>query len=104
MVLARGFQYATAREWALKLKELAYVMADPYSGADFEHGPIALVEPGFRALAVATAGPLLADMHAQLGAWPPPGPASWCCPMTHRFSRSATGSRSRRASRSGWRR
>lgn len=63
-VLARGFQYATAREWALKLKELAYVLADPYSGADFEHGPIALVEPGFPVLAVATAGPLLADMHA----------------------------------------
>jgi glucosamine--fructose-6-phosphate aminotransferase (isomerizing) len=65
-VLARGFQYATAREWALKLKELAYVMADPYSGADFEHGPIALVEPGFPVLAVATAGPLLADMHGQV--------------------------------------
>ena len=65
-VLARGFQYATAREWALKLKELAYVLADPYSGADFEHGPIALVEPGFPVLAVATAGPLLADMHALL--------------------------------------
>jgi glucosamine--fructose-6-phosphate aminotransferase (isomerizing) len=70
-VLARGFQYATAREWALKLKELAYVLADPYSGADFEHGPIALVEVGFPVLAVATAGPLLADMHrllARLGA------------------------------------
>lgn len=63
-ILARGFQYATAREWALKLKELAYVLADPYSGADFEHGPIALVEPGFPVIAVATAGPLLADMHA----------------------------------------
>jgi glucosamine--fructose-6-phosphate aminotransferase (isomerizing) len=66
-VIARGFQYATAREWALKLKELAYVLADPYSGADFEHGPIALVEPGFPVLAVATAGPLLADMHTLLG-------------------------------------
>jgi glucosamine--fructose-6-phosphate aminotransferase (isomerizing) len=66
-VLARGFQYATAREWALKLKELAYVLADPYSGANFEHGPIALVEPGFPVMAVATAGPLLADMHALAG-------------------------------------
>jgi glucosamine--fructose-6-phosphate aminotransferase (isomerizing) len=66
-VIARGFQYATAREWALKLKELAYVLADPYSGADFEHGPIALVEPGFPVMAVATAGPLLVDMHALLG-------------------------------------
>ncbi len=65
-VLARGYQYATAREWALKLKELAYVLADPYSGADFQHGPIALVEEGFPVLTIATAGPLLGDMYALL--------------------------------------
>jgi glucosamine--fructose-6-phosphate aminotransferase (isomerizing) len=56
MVLGRGFEYATAREWALKLKELSGVMADPYSTADFEHGPKALVEPGFPVLAVAPSG------------------------------------------------
>jgi len=61
-VLARGFQYATAREWALKLKELAYVLADPYSAADFQHGPIALVNAGFPVLAVATTGPALEGM------------------------------------------
>ncbi len=51
-ILARGFHYATAREWALKLKELAYVLADPYSAADFQHGPIALVHPGMSILGV----------------------------------------------------
>jgi glucosamine--fructose-6-phosphate aminotransferase (isomerizing) len=56
VVLGRGYDYATAREWALKLKELAYVMADPYSSADFQHGPVALVEPGFPVLAVAPRG------------------------------------------------
>lgn len=61
-VLARGFHYATAREWALKLKELAYVLADPYSAADFQHGPIALVGEGFPVLAVATKGPALEGM------------------------------------------
>lgn len=61
-VLARGFQYATAREWALKLKELALVLADPYSGADFQHGPIALVEAGFPVLAIATSGRALDGM------------------------------------------
>jgi glucosamine--fructose-6-phosphate aminotransferase (isomerizing) len=61
-VLARGFHYATAREWALKLKELAYLLADPYSGADFQHGPIALVHEGFPVLAVATSGPALDGM------------------------------------------
>ena len=56
LVLARGYEYATAREWALKLKELAHVFADPYSSADFQHGPLALVEPGVPVLAVARAG------------------------------------------------
>ena len=53
VVLGRGFEYATAREWALKLKELAQVFADPYSAADFQHGPLALIEPGVPVLAVA---------------------------------------------------
>ena len=55
-MLGRGFEYATAREWALKLKELARVFADPYSAADFQHGPVALVEPGVPVLAVAPRG------------------------------------------------
>lgn len=62
MVLGRGFHYATAREWGLKLKELALVLADPYSAADFEHGPVALVEPGFPILAVLARGPAYAAM------------------------------------------
>jgi glucosamine--fructose-6-phosphate aminotransferase (isomerizing) len=66
VVLARGFQYPTAREWALKLKEVAGVFADPYSAADFEHGPIALVEPGSLVLAVVSSGPTLPGMVALL--------------------------------------
>ncbi len=62
IVLGRGFEYATAREWALKLKELAQVAADPYSAADFQHGPLALVEPGYPILAVAPTGATLAGM------------------------------------------
>ena len=57
LVLARGYEYATAREWALKLKELARVFADPYSAADFEHGPLALLEPGVPVLATVRPGP-----------------------------------------------
>jgi glucosamine--fructose-6-phosphate aminotransferase (isomerizing) len=57
LVLARGYEYATAREWALKLKELARVFADPYSAADFEHGPLALLEPGVPALVTVRPGP-----------------------------------------------
>jgi glucosamine--fructose-6-phosphate aminotransferase (isomerizing) len=56
VVLGRGFNYATAFEWAIKLKELAYVFADPYSPADFQHGPVALAHQGFPVLAVAPGG------------------------------------------------
>lgn len=66
LVIARGFEYATAREWALKLKELARVFADPYSSADFQHGPLTLVEPGVPVLAVSRAGAPEADLVALL--------------------------------------
>lgn len=62
LIIARGYEYATAREWALKLKELARVFADPYSSADFQHGPVALVEPGVPVLAVVRAGAPEADL------------------------------------------
>ncbi len=61
VVLGRGFNYATAKEWGLKLKELAYVMADAYSTADFQHGPLALLEPGFPVLAVLSQGAVFED-------------------------------------------
>ncbi|MEX2183053.1 MAG: SIS domain-containing protein [Chloroflexota bacterium] len=66
LVLARGYEYATAREWALKLKELARVFADPYSAADFEHGPLALLEPGVPVLAAVRPGPTRAGAVALL--------------------------------------
>ncbi len=53
VVLGRGYNYATAFEWALKLKELTYVVAQPYSSADFRHGPIAIIEAGFPVLIAA---------------------------------------------------
>jgi glucosamine--fructose-6-phosphate aminotransferase (isomerizing) len=61
-VLGRGFNYATAFEWALKLKELARVVAEPYSVADFEHGPVALARNGFPVFAVIPAGPIAASV------------------------------------------
>lgn len=66
LVIARGFEYATAREWSLKLKELARVFADPYSSADFQHGPLALLEPGVPVLAVVREGAPEADLVALL--------------------------------------
>jgi glutamine---fructose-6-phosphate transaminase (isomerizing) len=56
VIVGRGFEYATAREWALKLKELGRIFADPYSAADFLHGPIALVQAGIPVLVLAPEG------------------------------------------------
>jgi glucosamine--fructose-6-phosphate aminotransferase (isomerizing) len=56
VVLGRGFNFATACEWALKLKELAYVGAESYSSADFQHGPVAMLSSGFPVLAVVPRG------------------------------------------------
>ncbi len=62
VVLGRGFNYATAFEWALKMKELSYVVAEPYSSADFQHGPIAMVEGGFPVMAVTPQGKVFDSM------------------------------------------
>ena len=56
VVLGRGYNYATAFEWSLKLKELTYVIAEPYSSADFQHGPIAIIETGFPVMVVNPSG------------------------------------------------
>jgi glucosamine--fructose-6-phosphate aminotransferase (isomerizing) len=62
VVIGRGFCYGVAMEIALKLKELTYVTAEPYSSADFQHGPMAMVEAGFPVLLVASSGVLQAHM------------------------------------------
>lgn len=64
VVVGRGFQLATVYEWALKLQELTYLLAQPFSSADFLHGPVAVVEPDFPLLVVATAGPTYREMRS----------------------------------------
>lgn len=55
-VLARGINQPTALEAALKLTETCYLVAKPYSGADFVHGPIAMVDSGFPVILFAPSG------------------------------------------------
>jgi glucosamine--fructose-6-phosphate aminotransferase (isomerizing) len=64
--LGRGFNYSTAFEWALKMKEMAYIAAEPYSTADFLHGPIALMEQGFPVMAVAPSGKVFSTIRDPL--------------------------------------
>ena len=56
VVVGRGLNYANAFEFALKLMETCYVVAERFSSADFLHGPIALVEPNFPVFAFAPPG------------------------------------------------
>lgn len=62
VVLGRGYHLATALEWALKLKELAYVRAQGYSTADFQHGPVASLPRSGDILAVSGGGPLAEEL------------------------------------------
>ncbi len=62
VVVGRGFNYSTAFEIALKLKELTYTLAEPYSSADFLHGPVSLVEPAFPVIVVAPTGVLTPEL------------------------------------------
>jgi glutamine---fructose-6-phosphate transaminase (isomerizing) len=56
IVLGRGYLYPAALESALKVKELARVWAEPYSSADFAHGPRTLLRPGMPVLLLASRG------------------------------------------------
>jgi len=62
VVLGRGYNYATAFEWALKLTELTYVKAEPYSSADFMHGPVAMISEGFPVMIILPTGKLFPSM------------------------------------------
>ncbi|MCP4542158.1 MAG: SIS domain-containing protein [Chloroflexi bacterium] len=64
VVLGRGYNYSTAFEIALKLKELTYIVTEPYSSADFRHGPVAIIDRGFPAIVVAPQGQVYPDMLA----------------------------------------
>jgi glucosamine--fructose-6-phosphate aminotransferase (isomerizing) len=47
VTLGRGPTFAIAQEAALKLKEVCHIHAEAFSGAEFQHGPIALVSSGY---------------------------------------------------------
>jgi len=66
VVVGRGLNYANAFEFALKLMETCYVVAERFSSADFLHGPIALVEPSFPVFLFAPSGVTAPSMREML--------------------------------------
>jgi glucosamine--fructose-6-phosphate aminotransferase (isomerizing) len=56
MYIGRHYNYPTAMEGALKLKEISYIHAEGYAGGEMKHGPLALVEDTFPTIAIAPRG------------------------------------------------
>jgi glucosamine--fructose-6-phosphate aminotransferase (isomerizing) len=64
IVLGRGYNFSTAEELALKLMETSYLMARAWSVADFEHGPIAVLEGGLPVVVVDGGGVMAMNMRS----------------------------------------
>src|SRR5205085_10620831 len=56
-VVARGVNYGTGFEIALKIRELSGLVTEAYSPADLLHGPIAAIQPDWPVVVVAPSGP-----------------------------------------------
>jgi len=70
-VIGRGTGLPVAMEAALKFKEVCGIQAEAYSGAEVQHGPMALVGDGFPMLVFAPRGPAqpgLLELVAQMRA------------------------------------
>ncbi len=57
LFLGRGYNYPTALEGALKLKEISYIHAEGMPAAEMKHGPIALINDGMPVVFIANRGP-----------------------------------------------
>lgn len=53
LYLGRGYNFPSALEGALKLKEISYIHAEGYPAAEMKHGPIALIDENMPVFVVA---------------------------------------------------
>jgi glucosamine--fructose-6-phosphate aminotransferase (isomerizing) len=67
-VIARGVNYATSFEIALKIRELSGLLFESYSAADLMHGPVAAIAENWPVIAVAPRGPAFQVMLDALAA------------------------------------
>jgi glutamine---fructose-6-phosphate transaminase (isomerizing) len=65
-VIARGVNYGTSFEIALKIRELSGLLFEAYSAADLMHGPVAAISPGWPVIAVAPTGPALSSVEESM--------------------------------------
>ncbi len=59
LFIGRGYNYPSALEGALKLKEVSYIHAEGYAAGEMKHGPLALIDKSFPTFAIATNSSLL---------------------------------------------
>jgi len=64
--LGRGYNFPVALEGALKLKEISYIHAEGYPGAEMKHGPIALIDRNMPVVVIATQDPAYDKMMSNL--------------------------------------
>jgi glutamine---fructose-6-phosphate transaminase (isomerizing) len=62
MVVSRGYGLSLAHEAALKFKETCGIQAEPFSGAEIKHGPMALIENGYPLIIFGIRGPALPNL------------------------------------------
>ena len=56
LYIGRGYEYASAMEGALKLKEISYIHAEGCGAGEMKHGTLALIDEEFPTFAIATNG------------------------------------------------
>lgn len=66
LFIGRRYGYPCALEGALKLKEISYIHAEGYAAGETKHGPIAMIDPAFPTLAIATESDLLEKMYSNI--------------------------------------
>ncbi len=58
LFIGRGYEFPSALEGALKLKEVSYIHAEGYAAGEMKHGPLAMIDENFPTFALATDSPL----------------------------------------------
>ena len=64
--MGRGYQYPTALEGALKLKEVSYIHAEGCAAGEMKHGLLAMIDENFPTLVIATNDQLLEKMYSNI--------------------------------------
>lgn len=64
--IGRGFNYPTALEGALKLKEITYIHGEGYAAGELKHGPLALIDEDIPVVGIVPPGSSRNDTYTNL--------------------------------------